>query len=255
MARRPMITLKDYYAEAQIRQNGLFFIYPANSSILPDWKRFLDRHWEDETIHWEPPIMECVFQDQEAAVLTAIHNGEDRGAIPLSPILAEGIRIAIGRVPSIPDDLFQMRNLVIKPAGRYALSDHYMDFTLWQGRYVFTRDINFRNYAFYYSPGDWSAIGRMKKLKTLTIQYLAIQNFSFLMDLENLQYLDLSLTTFTQDELLAGLKNLEQLNLCGTGFTDCRVLQNLPKLKSVNLATCKLQHEESLQHLTAQIFK
>ena len=255
MSRKKAITLEDYRSEVQIRKDGLLNIYPADSSILPDWNKFLDRHWEDESICWTPPFLECIFQDQEAIVRNIKQDGESKGAIPLSPILTEAIRIVTGRLPSIPDDLFQMKNLVVEPRGRHSVSDHYRNFTLWQGRYVFTRDIHFLTSRFYCSPGDWSAVGRMKKLKTLTIKYLDIHDFSFLANLESLQRLDLSGTPFSQDAVLSRLKNLQQLNLSGTGFSDCSILLQLPKLKKVNLMNCNLQNEDVLQQLTADILK
>lgn len=255
MSRTKAISLEDYRNEVQIRQDGLLNIYPAESSILPDWNKFLDRHWEDESICWTPPFLECIFQDQEAIVRNIKQEGESKGAIPLSPILTEAIRIAAGRLPSIPDDLFQMKNLVVELRGRHSVSDHYRNFTLWQGRYVFTTDVRFLTSRFYCSPGDWSAIGRMKKLKTLTIKYLDIRDFGFLASLESLQRLDLSGTTFSQDALLAKLKNLQQLDLSNTGFSDCSILLQLPKLKRVNLMQCNLQNEDVLQQLTADILK
>ena len=255
MSPKKTLTLDDYYAEVQIRQDGLLNIYPASSRVLPDWLKFLDHHWEDENVHWKPPFLECIFQDQEAIVRATIQEGEAKGAIPLSPILAEAIRIAIGREPSIPDDLFQMKNLIVIPRGRHSVGSNYLGFTLWHGRYIFTKNPLFRNPRFYCSPGDWSAVGRMKKLKRLTIQYLDIHDFSFLTKLESLQRLDLSGTSFSQDEVLVRLKNLEQLNLADTGFSDCSVLLQLPRLKRVNLSHCNLQNEDVLQQLTADIFR
>ena len=148
-----------------------------------------------------------------------------------------------------------MKNLVVEPRGRHGVSDHYRNFTLWQGCYVFTRDIHFLTSRFYCSPGDWSAIGRMKKLKTLTIKYLDIHDFDFLSSLESLQRLDLSGTTFSQDAVLARLKNLQQLDLSDTDFSDCSILLQLPKLKRVNLVHCNLQNKDVLQQLTADIMK
>lgn len=249
------ITWEDHYRAVPIRQDGLLNIYPADSSIAPDWNRFLDRHWGDERIRWTPPFLECIFQDQEATVRHIKQEGETKGAIPLSPILLEAIRIAAGRLPSIPDDLFQMKALTVGPRGRHGVSDHYRNFTLWQGRYVFTSDVRFLTSRFYSSPGDWSAIGRMKKLKTLTIQYLDIHDLSFLTGLESLQRLDLSGTAFSQDAVLVKLKNLQQLDLSDTGFSDCRILLQLPKLKRVGLRHCDLRHEDVLQQLTADVQK
>lgn len=261
MNRKKVLTLNDYHCEVSIRQEGLCHIYPADSAMLSDWERFLHQHWEDEDVCWKPPFFECIFQDQEALVRAEKAAGEKRGAIPLSPILTEAIRIAMGRVPSIPDDLFQLKHLTVKPPGRHSLSPDYCNFTQWQGRYVFIRDgrylssdFHYLSCKFYPSPGDWSAIGRMKKLKTLTIKYLALHDFDFLAQLVNLQQLDLSGTTFAQDELLAGLKNLQQLDLAETNFSDCRVLLQLPKLKRVNLAHCPLQNKEALEQLTADIW-
>lgn len=256
MPRKKAITLEDYHSAVQIRQDGLLNIYPADSTMLPDFHKFLDRHYEDpENLFWDPPFLECICQDQEQSFRLLREEGEKKGGIPLSPILATAISVAIGRDPSIPDDLFQMKSLIVERLGRYP--SPYLRFELWKGKY-FLSDYK-RLYSlgskFYYSPGDWTAIGRMKKLKVLKIENLAIHDFSFLTNLTNLQKLNLSGTNFSQDEVLAGLKNLQQLDLPNTGFSDCRVLLQLPKLKRVNLAHCHLQNEDMLQQLTADIWK
>lgn len=256
MPRKKAITLQDYHSEVQIRQDGLLNIYPDNSTMLPDFHRFLDRHYEDpENLSWNPPFIECICQDQEHSFHQLREEGEKKGSIPLSPILATAISVAIGRDPSIPDDLFQMKSLIVDRLGLY--STPYLRFVLWKGKYFLTdlRVLYGFGSKFYYSPGDWTAIGRMKKLKVLKIENLAINDFSFLTNLTNLQKLNLSGTNFSQDELLVGLKNLQQLDLPNTGFSDCSILLQLPKLKRVNLAHCNLQNEDVLQQLTADIQK
>lgn len=77
---------------------------------------------------------------------------------------------------------------------------------------------------FYYCMDDWSAIGLMKNLKTLTISQICVDDFSFL----------------TQ------CQSLERLSLYNTNFSDCRLLLQIPKLKSVDLRLCRLEHTEVL---------
>lgn len=137
MPRKKAITLQDYHSEVQIRQDGLLNIYPDNSTMLPDFHRFLDRHYEDpENLSWNPPFIECICQDQEHSFHQLREEGEKKGSIPLSPILATAISVAIGRDPSIPDDLFQMKSLIVDRLGLY--STPYLRFVLWKGKYFLT---------------------------------------------------------------------------------------------------------------------
>ncbi len=78
---------------------------------------------------------------------------------------------------------------------------------------------------FYYDMEGWSIIGRMPKLKSLTISQICVEDFSF----------------------LAECTSVEKLSLCNTNFTDCRLLLQMPSLKSVDLRQCPLQHTEVLE--------
>lgn len=77
---------------------------------------------------------------------------------------------------------------------------------------------------YYYSLENWSAIGLMKNLKTLTIEEICVEDFSF----------------------LTSCQSLEQLSLYNTNFSDCRLLLQIPKLKSVDLRLCRLKYTEVL---------
>lgn len=78
---------------------------------------------------------------------------------------------------------------------------------------------------FYYSLEDWSAIGRMKNLKTLIISEICVEDFSFLKECQS----------------------VTQLSLYNTNFTDCRLLLQMSKLKHVDLRLCHLEYLEVLK--------
>lgn len=78
---------------------------------------------------------------------------------------------------------------------------------------------------FYYRLEDWSAISRMKNLKTLLISEICVEDFSFLKE----------------------CRSVTQLSLYNTNFTDCRLLLQMPKLKQVDLRLCRLEHLEVLE--------
>ncbi len=253
-----MVTLKNYHSEVQLCRDGVVNIYPEDSVRLPEFRKFLDRYSEDpESLSWAPPFWECVFQDQEESFRRVRQEGEQKGGIPLSPILAEAISIATGRLPSIPDDLFQMKRLIVERLGIFNANGAYRKFVLWKGAYLLMERTSLPQLGsrFYDSPGDWSAVGRMKKLKVLKIENLAICDWGFLENLGNLQDLNLCGTNFAREDIILRLKNLQQLNLTGTGFTDCSILLQLPKLKRVNLVHCNLKNESALEQLTASVLK
>ncbi len=133
----------------------------------------------------------------------------------------------------------------------------YRKFVLWKGAYLLMERTSLPQLGsrFYDSPGDWSAVGQMKRLKILKIENLAICDWGFLENLGNLQDLNLCGTNFAREDIILRLKNLQQLNLTGTGFTDCSILLQIPKLKRVNLAHCNLKNESALEQLTASVLK
>lgn len=67
----------------------------------------------------------------------------------------------------------------------------------------------------------------MKNLRTLVMDHLYVEDFSFLTQCENLR----------------------SLSLYGTTFRDCRLLLELPNLKSADLYLCQLEHTEALEKL------
>lgn len=75
-----MITLQEYHSRVELRREGSVNIYPAGSRMLPDFRRFLDRHSENpEALLWNPPFLECVLQDQEGFFRLAWLEGEKMG--------------------------------------------------------------------------------------------------------------------------------------------------------------------------------
>lgn len=134
-----------------------------------------------------------------------------QGPIPIDPRLLGAVKRALGRMPAVPYDLTQVKVL----DNFYSPVDPYWD-NVPEG--------------FVLSPGEFSAVGRMEKLRQLSVvlssrnQTLGMGDFSWLPQCKNLQHLDLALTN----------------------FSDCALLLQLPALKTV-----RLPGREQLVHLEA----
>lgn len=134
-----------------------------------------------------------------------------QGPIPIDPRLLGAVKRALGRMPAVPYDLTQVKVL----DNFYSPVDPYWD-NVPEG--------------FVLTPGEFSAIGRMEKLRQLSVvlssrnQTLDMGDFSWLPRCKNLQHLDLALTN----------------------FSDCALLLQLPALKTV-----RLPGREQLAHLEA----
>ena len=134
-----------------------------------------------------------------------------QGPIPIDPRLLGAVKRALGRMPAVPYDLTQVKVL----DNFYSPVDPYWD-NVPEG--------------FVLTPGEFSAIGRMEKLRQLSgvlssrNQTLDMGDFSWLPRCKNLQHLDLALTN----------------------FSDCALLLQLPALKTV-----RLPRREQLVHLEA----
>ena len=131
--------------------------------------------------------------------------------IPMDPRLLGAVKRALGRMPAVPYDLMQVKAL----DNFYSPVDPYWD-SVPEG--------------FVLTPGDFSALGRMTRLRRLTVVTalgagpLDMGDFSWLPRCKNLQHLDLALTN----------------------FSDCALLLQLPALKTV-----RLPEREQLAHLEA----
>ena len=131
--------------------------------------------------------------------------------IPMDPRLLGAVKRALGRMPAVPYDLTQVKVL----DNFYSPVDPYWD-NVPEG--------------FVLTPGEFSAIGRMEKLRQLSVvlssrdQTLDMGDFSWLPRCKNLQHLDLA----------------------QTNFSDCALLLQLPALKTV-----RLPEREQLVHLEA----
>lgn len=134
-----------------------------------------------------------------------------QGPIPIDPRLLGAVKRALGRMPAVPYDLTQVKVL----DNFYSPVDPCWD-NVPEG--------------FVLIPGEFSAIGRMEKLRQLSMvlssrnQTLDMGDFSWLPRCKNLQHLDLALTN----------------------FSDCALLLQLPALKTV-----RLPEREQLVHLEA----
>ena len=131
--------------------------------------------------------------------------------IPMDPRLLGAVKRALRRMPAVPYDLMQVKAL----DNFYSPVDPYWD-NVPEG--------------FVLTPGDFSALGRMTRLRRLTVVTalgagpLDMGDFSWLPRCKNLQHLDLALTN----------------------FSDCALLLQLPALKTV-----RLPGREQLVHLEA----
>lgn len=131
--------------------------------------------------------------------------------IPMDPRLLGAVKRALRRMPAVPYDLMQVKAL----DNFYSPVDPYWD-SVPEG--------------FVLTPGDFSALGRMTRLRRLTVVTalgagpLDMGDFSWLPRCKNLQHLDLALTN----------------------FSDCALLLQLPALKTV-----RLPGREQLVHLEA----
>ena len=139
--------------------------------------------------------------------------------IPIDPRLLGAVKCALGRMPAVPYDLTQVKVL----DNFYSPVDPYWD-NVPEG--------------FVLTPGEFSAIGRMEKLRQLSVvlssrnQTLDMGDFSWLPRCKNLQHLDLALTN----------------------FSDCALLLQLPALKTVRLpGREQLAHWEALDALPQSV--
>ena len=139
--------------------------------------------------------------------------------IPMDPRLLGAVKRALGRMPAVPYDLTQVKVL----DNFYSPVDPYWD--------------NVPE-CFAIVRGDFSAIGRMEKLRQLSVvlssrnQTLDMGDFSWLPRCKNLQHLDLALTN----------------------FSDCALLLQLPALKTVRLpGREQLAHWEALDALPQSV--
>ena len=134
-----------------------------------------------------------------------------QGPIPIDPRLLGAVKRTLGWMPAVPYDLTQVKVL----DNFYSPVDPYWD-NVPEG--------------FVLTPGEFSAVGRMEKLRQLSVvlssrnQTLDMGDFSWLPRCKNLQHLDLALTN----------------------FSDCALLLQLPALKTV-----RLPEREQLVHLEA----
>ena len=142
-----------------------------------------------------------------------------QGPIPIDPRLLGAVKRALGRMPAVPYDLTQVKVL----DNFYSPVDPYWD-NVPEG--------------FVLTPGEFSAIGRMEKLRQLSVvlsssnQTLDMGDFSWLPRCKNLQHLDLALTN----------------------FSDCALLLQLPALKTVRLPEREqLVHWEALDALPQSV--
>jgi len=184
------------------RQGRTLYVYPMERGTKLAMDKYIDRHYGKEDLPWDPPFLECVYSDNRELAEDMRRSGETRGAIPLSPLLVEAIRLTTGRVPQIPDDLFQIKTLVVDSPNYYN-TPYLATHILWRGKYLLT-DLDalpILSSHFYYSPGDWTALGRMKRLKSLKIENVYIEDFQVLAGLQGLKKLNLQGTNFTADML------------------------------------------------------
>lgn len=148
------------------------------------------------------------------------------GGIPLNPLIALTLQQATGQKPSTAYDWTRLleKTKVLKLHVGYSARMGYKEPST---IYIPSPGEAFPPEPYYFDLEDWSAIGRMKNLRTLVMDHLYVEDFSFLTQCENLR----------------------SLSLYGTTFRDCRLLLELPNLKSADLYLCQLEHTEALEKL------
>ncbi|MCI8861484.1 MAG: hypothetical protein HFI20_03225 [Lachnospiraceae bacterium] len=144
------------------------------------------------------------------------------GGIAVHPIVAFAMKEYFNRLPLTAydwgKDLGRMKTLKLEPSGRTEGTDVV---------YIYPPSEYFPPEPYYYDLHDWSIIGKMAGLRTLAIENIFVDDFSFL------RY----------------CKNVRRLSLYGTNFSDCRLLLEMPNLKEADLHLCPLEHEEILDAL------
>ena len=83
---------------------------------------------------------------------------------------------------------------------------------------------------YYCDLEDWSILGRMPQLRTLAIECICVEDFSF----------------------LSQCSQVQRLSLYNTNFSDCRLLKTMKSLKYVDLRRCSLTHREALDELSIE---
>ena len=137
--------------------------------------------------------------------------------IPMDPRLLGAVKRALGQMPAVPYDLTQVKVL----DNFYSPVDPYWD-NVPEG--------------FVLTHGEFSAIGRMEKLRQLSVvlssrdQTLDMGDFSWLPRCKNLQHLDLAQTNFSDCALLLQLPALKTLRLSERGqLVHLEALDALPQ--------------------------
>ena len=143
--------------------------------------------------------------------------------IPMDPRLLGAVKRALGRMPAVPYDLTQVKVL----DNFYSPVDPYWD-NVPEG--------------FVLTHGEFSAIGRMEKLRQLSVvlssrdQTLDMGDFSWLPRCKNLQHLDLAQTNFSDCALLLQLPALKTLRLSERGqLVHLEALDALPQSVKVRM--------------------
>ena len=143
--------------------------------------------------------------------------------IPMDPRLLGAVKRALGQMPAVPYDLTQVKVL----DNFYSPVDPYWD-NVPEG--------------FVLTHGEFSAIGRMEKLRQLSVvlssrdQTLDMGDFSWLPRCKNLQHLDLAQTNFSDCALLLQLPALKTLRLPERGqLVHLEALDALPQSVKVRM--------------------
>lgn len=161
-----------------------------------------------------------------------MHLPKKPGGIALHPMIALAVRQTFGRVPATAydwsKDLSRMKTLKLQLTGNTIQSQKVS-----RSAYLLPPGDHFPPEPYYFDLHDWSAIGHMPALRTLVIEKIYVDDFSFL----------------TQ------CKHVQKLSLYGTNFSDCRLLLEMPHLKEADLRFCPLEHEEVLETLPLRCMK
>ena len=153
-----------------------------------------------------------------------------KDGIAIHPFVLLAVKEMFGRLPSTAYD-WEKRLKQIKRL-RLVLSDRTVRTWMERDHQVYlclTEEFELPK-PYYCDLEDWSILGRMPQLRTLAIECICVEDFSF----------------------LSQCSQVQRLSLYNTNFSDCRLLKTMKSLKYVVLRRCSLTHREALDELSIE---
>lgn len=153
-----------------------------------------------------------------------------KDGIAIHPLVLLTVEEMFGRLPSTAYD-WEKRLRQIKRL-RLVLSDRTVRTWVERNHQAYlrlTEEFELPK-PYYCALADWSILGRMPQLRTLAIECICVEDFSF----------------------LSQCSQVQRLSLYNTNFSDCRLLESMKSLRYVDLRRCTLTHQEVLDKLSIE---